>query len=199
MPPLNLNGQVIVEVKNYKYLGVHLTSDLKWDTHITTICHKSKKMLGLMYRRFFISVDPIFLCRLYLSLVHPILEYVCQVRDPYTQRNIKELESVQIFAWRVSSHCWNIGYEMLLTIFQLPSLSARQEYLRITTPHKIITGNVTFPSDILIPRASNRSTRATTVTTNSFTVPFAHTLSGKTSLVPRTLCMWNFIFKCMLL
>ena len=28
MPPLYLNGQVIVEVKNYKCLGVHLTSDL---------------------------------------------------------------------------------------------------------------------------------------------------------------------------
>ena len=25
MPPLYLNGQVIVEVKNYKYFGVHLT------------------------------------------------------------------------------------------------------------------------------------------------------------------------------
>ena len=29
IPPLYLNGQLIVEVKNYKYLGVHLTSDLK--------------------------------------------------------------------------------------------------------------------------------------------------------------------------
>ena len=38
MPPLYLNGQVIVEVKNYKYLGVHLKLDLKWDTHITNIC-----------------------------------------------------------------------------------------------------------------------------------------------------------------
>ena len=52
-------------------------------------------------------------------------------------------------------------------------------------------GNFTFPSDILIPTAAYRSTRATTVTTNSFTVPFAHTLSFKTSFVPRTLCMWN--------
>ena len=84
MPPLYLNGQVIVEVKKYKYLGVHLSSDLKWDTHITTICHKSKKLLGLMYRRFYTTVDPIFLCRLYLSLVRPILEYACQVWDPYT-------------------------------------------------------------------------------------------------------------------
>ena len=117
MPPLYLNGQVIVQVKKYKYLGVHLSSDLKWDTHITTICHKSKKLLGLMYRRFYTTVDPMFLCRLYLSLVRPILEYACQVWDPYTQRNIKELESVQTFALKVSSHCWNIDYEMLLNFF----------------------------------------------------------------------------------
>ena len=124
MPPLYLYGQLIVEVKNYKNLGVHLISDLKWDTHITTICHKSKKLLGLMYRRFYTSVDPIFLYRLYLSLVRPILEYACQGWGPYTQRNIKELELVQKFSLKVSSHCWNIDYEMLLNIFQLPSLSA---------------------------------------------------------------------------
>ena len=42
------------------------------------------------------------------------------------KRNNKELESVQKFAFKVSSHCWNIDYEMLLNIFQLPSLSARR-------------------------------------------------------------------------
>ena len=94
MPPLYLNGQVIVEVKKYKYLGVHLSLDLKWDTHITTICHKSKKLLGLMYRRFYTTVDPIFLCRLYLSLVRPILEYTCQVWDPYTQRNMSRYKNL---------------------------------------------------------------------------------------------------------
>ena len=73
-----------------------------------------------MYRRFYTSVDPIFLCRLYLSLVCTTLENACQVWDPYTQRNIKELESVQKFVLKVSSHSWNIDYETLLNIFQLP-------------------------------------------------------------------------------
>ena len=94
---------------------------------------KKQKLLGLMYRRFYTTVDPIFLCRLYISLVRPILEYACQVWDPYTHKNTAKLESVQKFALKVCSHCWNIDYDMLLDIFQLPSLSAQWEYLRITT------------------------------------------------------------------
>ena len=62
MPPLYLNGQVIVEVKKYKYLGVHLSSDLKWDTHITTICHKSKKTAWSHVQKV------LHYCRSYLSL-----------------------------------------------------------------------------------------------------------------------------------
>ena len=42
MPPLYLNGHVIVEVKNYKYVGVHLTLDLKWDTHYNYLPQKQK-------------------------------------------------------------------------------------------------------------------------------------------------------------
>ena len=74
-------------------------------------------------------VDPILLCRLYIFLVRPILEYACQVWDPYTHTNIDKLESVQKFALKVCTHCWNIDYDMLLNMFQLPCLSARREYL----------------------------------------------------------------------
>ena len=46
MPPLCLNGQLIVEVKNYKYLAVHLTSDLKWDTqHYNHLPQKQRTCL----------------------------------------------------------------------------------------------------------------------------------------------------------
>ena len=64
--------------------------------HVTSICQRSKKLLGIMYnRRFNHSVDAIFLSRLYLSLVRPILEYASPVWDPYTQKDIHQLELVQ--------------------------------------------------------------------------------------------------------
>ena len=37
MPHLFLNNDLIEEVRSYKYLGVTVSTDLKWDMHITSI------------------------------------------------------------------------------------------------------------------------------------------------------------------
>ena len=116
---------------SYKYLGIHITADLGWDMHITNICTRSRQLLGLLYRKFYSSVDPAFLCLLYKSLVRPILEYACQVWDPYTVKNTKQLESVQNFALRICAHSWNIDHHILLGMFHTPTLAARREFLRI--------------------------------------------------------------------
>ena len=63
-----------------------------------------------------------FLFRLYLSLVRPILEYACLVWDPYTVKNIEQLESVQKFAFKHSAHRWDTGYCTLLDMFNIASL-----------------------------------------------------------------------------
>lgn len=157
---------------------------MKWDTHITTICQKSKKLLGLMYRKFYTSVDPIFLCRLYLSLVRPILEFASPVWDPYTQKSIKELESVQKFALKICSHCWDINYEMLLNMFQLPSLAARREYLRINTLHKANSLSHLISWCLQLRVVSHA------LPPNYFSVPFARTVSYK---APRTLCICEIV------
>ena len=111
MTPLYLGtcSDIIQEVKSYKYLGILITADLWWDVHISGICLKAKRLLGLLYRKFYRSVDSAFLFRLYLSLVRPILEYACPVWDPYTFKNIEQLESVQKFALKICAHRWDTG------------------------------------------------------------------------------------------
>ena len=39
-PSLTLNGYKLACVTSYKYLGVLITSDLMWSTHITKVCNK---------------------------------------------------------------------------------------------------------------------------------------------------------------
>ena len=57
-------SDLIQEAKNY--LGIHITADVWWDMHITSICAKSKKLLGVLNRSsMYSSVDPAFLCLLY--------------------------------------------------------------------------------------------------------------------------------------
>ena len=43
-----LEGAVLENVDNVKYLGVTITNDLKWNTHISNICTKANRALGFL-------------------------------------------------------------------------------------------------------------------------------------------------------
>ena len=48
-----LEGTVLENVDNIKYLGVTITNDLKWNTHISNICTKANRTLGFLRRTLF--------------------------------------------------------------------------------------------------------------------------------------------------
>ena len=66
-PQLFLAGQPLECVQSYKYLGVIITSNLSWSEHIQSICNKSRKLVGLLYRQFYLNTDSDTLCQFYLS------------------------------------------------------------------------------------------------------------------------------------
>ena len=46
----NSEGTVLDNVENIKYLGVTITNDLKWNTHVSNICTKANRTLGFLRR-----------------------------------------------------------------------------------------------------------------------------------------------------
>ena len=112
-------GSELEQVHSYKYLGVLLTSDLSWSPHVTNICTKARKVLGLLYRRFYGSTSQDSLKQLYLSLVRPHLEYACQVWDPHLAGDNKAIESVQKFALKLATAKWDKSYNELLDLAEL--------------------------------------------------------------------------------
>ena len=96
--PLCSNGAALETVPTFKYLGVLLSSDLSWSNHVQSICSKARKLIGLLYRRYYHYSDSNTLLQLYLSLVRPHTEYAAPVWDPLLLRDINSLESVQKFA-----------------------------------------------------------------------------------------------------
>ena len=48
-----LEGAVLENVDNIEYLGVTITNDLKWNTHISNICTKAYRTLGFLRRTLF--------------------------------------------------------------------------------------------------------------------------------------------------
>ena len=56
-PTLMIEGTPLNCVSTVKYLGVQLSSDLSWSPHVSNICKKARRLIGLLYRRFYKNSD----------------------------------------------------------------------------------------------------------------------------------------------
>ena len=130
-PPLTLNGTVLRGVSSYKYLGVTIISDLSWSPHITNCCNKTRRIIGLLYRRFYQHTNSPCLLRLYKSFIRPHLDYTSIVWNPHLKRDIESLENVQKFTLRVCLKSWDSEYNELLRVANLPPLHKRQAQLSL--------------------------------------------------------------------
>ena len=79
-----LEGTVLENVENIKYLGITITNDLKWNTNITNFCTKATRTLGFLRRT-------LFSCPLGVK----VAAYKAMVRPWNTPKLQDELEKVQ--------------------------------------------------------------------------------------------------------
>ena len=89
-----LGGVAIEQFSSVKYLGITLQSDLKFDKHIHNITNKAMKVLGMIKRTLYQTMLKNKMIA-YMTLCRPLLEYACQVWDPYKKQDIHEIEMVQ--------------------------------------------------------------------------------------------------------
>ena len=87
----NLEGAVLDNVENIKYLGITITNDLKWNTQVGNICTKVNRILGFL-RRYLSACPQDVKASAYKGLVHPVPEYGSSVWDPqvnFFKRNLR--------------------------------------------------------------------------------------------------------------
>ena len=186
---LQLHDRPLERVESYKYLGLLLTNNLSWSPHIVNICSKARKVLGLLYRRFYGYADNDTLKQLYLSLVRPHLDYACQIWDPHLAKDKVQLENVQKFACKLASRQWDAGYQELLDLFELPTLEERRLELKLGLLFKMLHKMCYFPEDSFTalrnycPRRNAHCLQ--------LSVPFAHTNSYMYSFFPHAMNHWN--------
>ena len=89
-----LNNTILKEVKTNPYLGVTLSDDLKWTTHIGKITSKASSVLGFL-RRNLRFCPPQVRKTAYLALIRSTLEYASNFWDPSQQGQIDKLERLQ--------------------------------------------------------------------------------------------------------
>ena len=118
-----------------------------WSSHITNICNKTRRLVGVLYRRFYKHYERRYSPELvyFISFIRPHLEYAAAPSDSFLKKDISALEDVQKFALKVCTKSWDISYDGLLNRSQLPTLEARRHQAKLCNLYNIENGLVHFP------------------------------------------------------
>ena len=76
-----LAGTDLENVESIKYLGVTITSDLRWNAHVSNVCTKANRTLGFLRRNLYSCPQEIKEAA-YKGLVCPVLDYGSSVWEP---------------------------------------------------------------------------------------------------------------------
>ena len=185
----SLEGTLLENFESIKYLGVTITNDLKWNTHISNVCTKANRTLGFLRRNLY-SCTPDVKEAAYKGLVRPVLEYGSSVWDPHTHGLQEELEKVQNRAARfVTGNYVFETWSMTGILGQLKweSLKKRRKDSRLILLYKAEKGKARIPTDDLIPK--NR--RCRNQHSLAFQIPSASKEAYKSSFFPQTIRDWN--------
>ena len=147
-------------MKNYKYLGILISSNLKWSDQIKSVTSRASRLLGFV-RRLVRCNDPKILVKLYSTLCRPILEYGIPAWLPYQKGHINSLEKVQK---RLARACipaprGELRYGVRLEKLNLMSLYHRYIYLAIAFVCKCLHGKYDMnPFDFISINSRHKDT-----------------------------------------
>ena len=153
-----LNNNSLKYVTQVKDLGVTISPDLTWDTHINTILAKANRMLAFLRRYSAMSVTIGRRKLLYLTFVRSYISYASEVWVPSTIGSITKIESLQRRATKfILNRHWqeDISYHERLSRLNLPPLTCWHEVKDLIFYFKCRAGHYTLPiADYVKPKGT---------------------------------------------
>ena len=186
---LVLHISTIEQVPFMKYLGIHLSSDLTWSKHISEVCNKARRIIGFLYRNFYLA-DSTCLNRLYQAIVLPKLDYCSCIWDPYQTTYIEKLERVQEFAAKLVMRNWHAHGSELVKQLGWPSLRHCRQFFKMCLCRRILCGDSLIPRNIFNPHSSARIRHKNSIPPF---LPHVRTKYHKGSFTISSIPLWNSI------
>ena len=183
-----IHDQVLEVVNSAKYLGVHLDSQLKFNTHVDAITRKATGTRAFLSRNLSHCSSQVKEAA-YTMFVRPSIEFASSAWDPSTQRNIQKVEQVQRGAARfvVGDFQGTSSVSAMITALNWPSLQLRRLHSRLVMLYKI-------HHDLVDIKANDYLTPLTTITRghdSRYTIPRTSSSRYTCSFFPQTIRDWN--------
>jgi hypothetical protein len=183
-----LKGHTLEETNAATYLGVELTTDLRWNTQINKVTKRANSTLGFLKRNIRTSNEQV-KERAYNTYVRPLLEYCSTVWSPHTQKEKHQLEMVQRRAARYTTNRYHNTSSVtdMLNHLSWTSLENRRDKARVVMLYKIVHGLVAIPPTDLTPTCGR------TRRTHAYSYRQLHTKTTiyQHSFIPYTIKIWN--------
>ena len=186
-----LDGVLLKDTDSTSYLGVELSTDMKWHSHVKKVTAKGNTMLGILCRN--LKNCPKNLKDLaYKSILRPKLEYAYSIWDPYTDVNINTLEGVQRRSARFvcNQFSYHESVTSMLNELDWPSLQQRRAEKRMALFHRVVNETVDVEASALMTRTKRTSRKLCRV---QYQTHSSKKDCYKYSFVPRSIIQWNNI------
>ena len=126
--PIVVNNQPLEIVKSAKLLGMNISSDLKWNIHITEIMKKCAPRFDFVRQLKRAHLVTNELLTFYLCCIRPVAEYVCQLFHNVLPKYLSaDLERIQKRALKIIDP--ELTYREALAVCNLPTLWERRQKL----------------------------------------------------------------------
>lgn len=184
----SLSNNFVNEASMYKYLGIHLTSDLTWSIHIEKVTSKASRTRGYQKRN--LRDAPSATRKLvYLSFLRPQLEFASPIWSPHQAYLVHQLESIQSRAARfiVGDYRRTSSVTDMKSKLSLPLLETRRNIALTSLLHKIIWSHHTSTLPLIHAHRISRRLH----NHRSLQRLFGRTKAFNSSALPRAINHWN--------
>ena len=193
VPALTFGGQSIPRVNDHKHLGLTLSADLRFHTHVNNILQKFNRSLGPLYP-IARHLPKLTLLSIYTTYVQPFLDYCDTIYDGHiTIADCTRLERAQNRAARlITGTTRRTPTDGLRRELGWTSLTDRRKKHKLQLYHKLLFDSriPTFIKSTLPPTRQQNIPR-TLRNASQQTIPLVRTSTYYKSYIPSTTRIWN--------
>ncbi|XP_035663512.1 uncharacterized protein LOC118407196 [Branchiostoma floridae] len=185
LPPLTLGGKEVTVVTCAPYLGFKISSNLKYDSHISHVTGKGSQRLHFLRLLAKGGMPAEDLTTVYTTLIRPVLEYANVVYVGCTISQSNTLEAVQKRAMRIIHR----NSDASCTTTLLPTLRSRREEAAVTLLNQMRASD--HPLHYMVTGNRQQQTGRTLRNCNQLTLPACRTERLRKSFLYQATSLYN--------